>query len=203
MYKCKNCGWSGEPYKQKSGREVCRECSRKRSAEWYKNNSEGHRKARAEYYRSNKDVIAIRAKGYRGRNVEKIRATKRAAWMAMTPGQREEHNRKQKIYRKKAGQARRGSERRAWALSGDVTREELNGIIKRDGGCCVYCGTEVSKFACHPSNPVGFDHITPKSRGGKNTASNMVVCCFSCNCTKYTGTVERLLEVLKNDVGVA
>ena len=36
---------------------------------------------------------------------------------------------------------------------------------------CVYCGGEAT----------GFDHIIPKSRGGKETDDNLVLCCKHCN----------------------
>lgn len=68
----------------------------------------------------------------------------------------------------------------AWMLDGDVTREELVGIFKRDNGNCTYCGTPV-KCAFTPLSCRGFDHVLARCNGGRHTASNMVVCCKSCN----------------------
>jgi len=57
-----------------------------------------------------------------------------------------------------------------------IRPEKRLAIYVRDGFDCVYCrgvfplGTDLT-----------LDHITPRSRGGSNDASNLVTCCFSCN----------------------
>ncbi len=48
-------------------------------------------------------------------------------------------------------------------------------IYGRDKYRCQYCG---KKF---PSEELTYDHIIPKSRGGKTKWSNIVTCCISCN----------------------
>ena len=50
-------------------------------------------------------------------------------------------------------------------------------IKARDGFACVYCGAtaESSGRALH------LDHLTPRSHGGADVASNLVVACHSCN----------------------
>jgi 5-methylcytosine-specific restriction endonuclease McrA len=48
-------------------------------------------------------------------------------------------------------------------------------IYKRDGHKCVYCGSK---------KDLTLDHVTPKSKGGKNTWKNLVTCCGSCNVKK-------------------
>jgi len=54
-------------------------------------------------------------------------------------------------------------------------------ILKRDNHTCVYCGsTEKSKLTV--------DHVLPRSRGGKNSWTNLVACCFSCNNLKDNKT---------------
>jgi hypothetical protein len=54
-------------------------------------------------------------------------------------------------------------------------------ILKRDGHRCVYCG--------HNRN-LTIDHVIPKSRGGKNSWTNMVTCCSKCNSKKGDRTPE-------------
>ncbi len=49
------------------------------------------------------------------------------------------------------------------------------GVINRDKAVCQYCGKEGSKTV---------DHITPKSKGGRNTWLNTVASCKSCNTFK-------------------
>jgi 5-methylcytosine-specific restriction endonuclease McrA len=54
-------------------------------------------------------------------------------------------------------------------------------IKARDGHACVYCGaTEASSGA-----PLHLDHLTPRSAGGLDVASNLVLACRSCNCRRH------------------
>lgn len=59
-------------------------------------------------------------------------------------------------------------------------------IIKRDGGKCAYCGS----IAKRPH----IDHIYPLSKGGSNTAVNLVTSCGSCNIKKGDKPLRRGLE---------
>lgn len=61
-------------------------------------------------------------------------------------------------------------------------------IYKRDGWKCVYCENKKN---------LTIDHVIPKSRGGKNTWSNLVTCCNSCNARKGDKTPEESGMVLK------
>ncbi len=51
-------------------------------------------------------------------------------------------------------------------------------IYARDKYRCQYCGTKgkLKDFT--------FDHVQPKSRGGRTTWENIVTCCEACNCKK-------------------
>lgn len=49
-------------------------------------------------------------------------------------------------------------------------------VLNRDGGKCVYCGTE--------DGPFHYDHLWPVSRGGRNDPSNLVLACAPCNLSK-------------------
>lgn len=55
-------------------------------------------------------------------------------------------------------------------------------IYARDGYRCQYCG---DKCAVHE---LTYDHVVPRSRGGKTTWENIVSCCYSCNRTKANRT---------------
>ena len=46
---------------------------------------------------------------------------------------------------------------------------------------CAYCGA---------AGPLTIDHVIPKSRGGADSKSNMVWCCFICNVRKAARTPE-------------
>lgn len=51
-------------------------------------------------------------------------------------------------------------------------------IYARDKCTCQYCG---KRFR---GEELTFDHIIPKSKGGKNSWENVVTCCISCNHSK-------------------
>jgi len=55
-------------------------------------------------------------------------------------------------------------------------------IWARDFGKCQYCGRDV------PRSTYTYDHVIPKSRGGKTTWDNIVVACVECNGKKRDRT---------------
>lgn len=59
-------------------------------------------------------------------------------------------------------------------------------VINRDGYNCRYCGCSLK------SEEIEFDHVTPKSRGGKNNLENIVVSCCRCNSKKSNYLLEEL-----------
>ena len=48
-------------------------------------------------------------------------------------------------------------------------------IYLRDKYRCQYCGLK------HPTEDLTYDHVLPKSRGGKTEWENIVTCCIGCN----------------------
>jgi 5-methylcytosine-specific restriction endonuclease McrA len=59
-------------------------------------------------------------------------------------------------------------ERRSRAIAQDVKIE----VAARDGGRCRQCGS---------NKELHFDHVTPWSKGGANTADNIQLLCGTCN----------------------
>ncbi|MFZ6763593.1 HNH endonuclease [Roseomonas sp. KE0001] len=51
-------------------------------------------------------------------------------------------------------------------------------VFLRDGFSCVYCGQE------HPTPELTFDHVIPRSRGGRTSWENVVTACGPCNLRK-------------------
>jgi len=51
-------------------------------------------------------------------------------------------------------------------------------ILARDRGKCQYCGIR------YPAKELTYDHVIPKSRGGKTRWENIVTCCVPCNLKK-------------------
>lgn len=54
-------------------------------------------------------------------------------------------------------------------------------VIRRDGNCCQYCGL---------NDRITIDHVMPRSRGGKDTWTNLVAACVPCNNRKGNRTPE-------------
>jgi len=52
------------------------------------------------------------------------------------------------------------------------------GVLKRDAHLCAYCGDRAATV----------DHILPISRGGRNTWTNTVAACHTCNARKANRT---------------
>ncbi|MEO1225651.1 MAG: HNH endonuclease [Pseudomonadota bacterium] len=51
-------------------------------------------------------------------------------------------------------------------------------VFLRDGFTCQYCGDQF------PTHELTFDHVVPRSRGGRTTWDNVVAACSSCNLVK-------------------
>lgn len=51
-------------------------------------------------------------------------------------------------------------------------------VFLRDGFVCQYCGTRA------PAHDLTFDHVIPRSRGGRTTWQNVVAACNRCNLLK-------------------
>jgi hypothetical protein len=63
----------------------------------------------------------------------------------------------------------------------NAMKPSRNMIYKRDGHKCQYCGS---------TRKLTIDHVMPRSKGGEDSWSNMVVACSSCNTEKG----DKLLE---------
>ncbi|MET8051691.1 RNA-guided endonuclease IscB [Streptosporangium sp. NPDC005286] len=78
-----------------------------------------------------------------------------------------------------AGKTLEGVEYQQGPLAGYEVREYL---LARWGRACAYCG------AC--GVPLNLDHLPPRSRGGSDRLSNLVVACIPCNQAKAATLVE-------------
>lgn len=59
--------------------------------------------------------------------------------------------------------------------------EKRLAIYLRDGLACCYCGASVET-----ETKLTLDHLTPRSRGGSNQATNLVTACVRCNSSRGT-----------------
>jgi 5-methylcytosine-specific restriction endonuclease McrA len=62
-----------------------------------------------------------------------------------------------------------------------IVKFNRRNIRLRDKDCCQYCGK-------HCTDDLTLDHIIPKSRGGENSWTNLVVACMKCNNKKADKT---------------
>jgi 5-methylcytosine-specific restriction endonuclease McrA len=65
-------------------------------------------------------------------------------------------------------------------------------ILERDNFQCFYCG----KTSYRDRAELHLDHIHPKSKGGKDTASNLVTACIDCNLEKHAHSLTILPDLL-------
>ncbi len=57
-------------------------------------------------------------------------------------------------------------------------------LFARDNYCCQFCNKQL------PPSQLSFDHVIPRSRGGKTTWENVVCSCLKCNGRKGNRTPE-------------
>lgn len=108
-----------------------------------------------------------------------------AKWVAEHPDRAKEIDKKSlRTWRqnnpdKVRAQTSRRYARRSGAIRTDLTPSQWNIIKESFHHCCAYCGKRCKRLTQ--------DHITPLSKGGNHTLSNIVPACRSCNSKKYTG----------------
>lgn len=66
-----------------------------------------------------------------------------------------------------------------------VKRHRLK-AAERQGWRCYWCGVpmkihEHSDHVSHPPDTLTAEHLTPRSKGGRNTKDNIVAACLRCN----------------------
>jgi len=94
---------------------------------------------------------------------------------------RDEYNAKRRRKRSPERNHEAYRQRALWLLNGDVTGEELITIFEQAKGRCNYCGTTIKRPRFNPFDPRGFDHVQPRTKGGRHTKANIVVACRRCN----------------------
>ena len=116
------------------------------------------------YKATHRDDIKQKARVYRAAHADAIQATIRA-WRVKNPE-------KSQTYK---------ANRRARELAvpiNDLTPTQWQAIKEAFGHRCAYCGRKMKRLT--------MDHITPLSKGGSHTLSNVVPACQSCNSKKHT-----------------
>jgi len=73
---------------------------------------------------------------------------------------------------------------RAVARKKAVRFSRMN-VLTRDNWTCQYCGKRLS------TRKLNYDHVTPRSRGGKTVWENIVTACYPCNDRKRDRTPQQ------------
>jgi len=72
--------------------------------------------------------------------------------------------------------------RRAFRRHARLVKFSRVNIYARDGYRCQYCGVRCTVAE------LTFDHVMPRSRGGRTNWENIVACCYACNARKANRT---------------
>lgn len=73
--------------------------------------------------------------------------------------------------------------RKIGAVKSGIKFSRIN-VAQRDHFCCQYCGERL------PLSKLTYDHVVPRSQGGKTVWDNIVSSCSSCNSKKADRTVD-------------
>lgn len=79
-------------------------------------------------------------------------------------------------------------------------RWSRQGVLRRDGYCCIYCGIKAGEYQqgrLLTRHDLTVDHIIPRSRGGRNTWGNTACACPLCNVRKGDRTPHEVGMVLR------
>jgi 5-methylcytosine-specific restriction endonuclease McrA len=155
-------------------------------------------KARERYYANREDRIA-QIKAWKQANAERVRETERIRRSAnldkVTTYQkqyRQKNKSKVAAWEKKykqshphvAATVRQRRRARVQNAPGEISSAHWKAIVAEFGDRCAYCNS---------GGPLEMEHMTPLSRSGSHSASNVVPACVSCNRRKGTQTLFEFL----------
>ena len=127
-----------------------------------------------EYYKNNKEKLLNKVHTYYEQNKEKICA-KQKEYRKSINGKLNARNGKHN---------RRAKEKRA--TDGTITKEALKNLAKTQNNQCYYCKTTIDI----ESPLTHLDHLTPLSKGGLHSITNVAWACAECNLKKNNKTEE-------------
>jgi len=143
------------------------ESIRKYHQEYNRQHAEERSRHAAAYYQKNKARFKARASVYY-QKTKNVFDARNKQWRGEHP---EEW--KALLAKRRALQAN--------APVSDLTAQQWKSIKEAYRHCCIYCGKKSQRLT--------MDHITPLSKGGSHTYSNVVPACKSCNSKKRDGAV--------------
>ncbi len=133
-----------------------------------------------------KQVVRFLERSGRGCLLEILLPDEITAGLAHSPASKELVFATRDVARDSAGQPR------AWPRTDHFRSPHFRArILKRDSGQCFYC--------LRPLRPGEWtlDHVNPVSRGGSDSAANVVATCVPCNWEKGSSSAEDFLRSLR------
>lgn len=143
------------------------ERQRAATARWEKEHPEEKRLLTSAWHMAHKAELAVRAAAYYAAHQDEI-AVKKAAYRAAHP------------------EGHRASDKRRRAAKANAPLNDFTGLQWQEMQAayfhrCVYCNRRAKGHLTQ-------DHITPLSKDGSHTLSNIVPACRSCNSKKHAGS---------------
>lgn len=160
----------GHASRRKVCDHACCSCSKENSNKYKLENPEKYKELGRQQYRNNKEKCAEQAKRWRKKigSYFKLRKARDPDYLKEWKSKnRERLNAHSRNYKAK----RRSLE------GGSCTPEDIQEILKLQKGKCAYCTKKLKKYH--------LDHITPLSKSGTNSRSNIQATCAKCNQTKW------------------
>lgn len=166
-------------YERRPGvlRGECKECAKKRAADWQRNHPEEYAERLRRWAGDNREHLRAYNRKRRETKGEEVRAYHRT-YDANNRGTVRGYKRKWE----QANPDKRLANvhaRRARLLNaeGKYTPEDIVALFEQQEGSCYYCGVSLE-------GGYHIDHYLPLALGGSNWPSNLVLACEPCNCRK-------------------
>ena len=173
---------SGKPKSQ------CKECGKKSSRDYRRDNRERCCKRDSEYAKNNRSKLNAYCRTKYAENPEVFRE-RTARWEKKHPEWRRAWEKKNRHLSRRGCKARAKRLKKIGYLSAKLIRfiEEEN-IEKYGVLTCVYCETPISQYH--------LEHRIPIVRGGTNERANLAISCADCNLKKGIKTDFEFMEVI-------
>jgi hypothetical protein len=178
---------------------ICKECSSKRCAAFYRGSSEKIKAGVRDWQTKNRErVRQTKAANYQ-RNREAISAAWKARYATDPELRRRNQQRVKRWCEENPERARELAlagvhARRARILGGNYEHVDRQKVFNRDGWVCRRCGKKVNKRLKWPHKlSATLDHIIPLALGGDHTYENVQLAHAKCNLEKsHTGAGDQL-----------
>lgn len=172
-------GDSGVRATERAWRAANAERLRVVKADWYRANAERVLKRESERKRWQLPEEKAKRRAWREANAEYLREYKRQQF-ARTKEQRVAAMRRWRLANPDAVAVLKNRRRARLVTGSDLTSAQWKAILAEFDGHCAYCQ--------RTDLPLVLEHMTPLSRGGRHTESNVVPACGPCNQRKLTRT---------------